>query len=47
MAGHGSPDPRRARRLLAYLAQQRYVIKLTAYGLTDERGAPHAEPRAR
>ncbi len=46
MPGMASPIPDEREQLLAYLAQQRYVIRLTAYGLTDEqaRATPSASP---
>jgi uncharacterized damage-inducible protein DinB len=37
MPGNVAPVADEREALLAYLAQQRYVLKLTAYGLTDER----------
>jgi len=37
MAGMVSPVADERSALLDYLAQQRYVLRLTAYGLTDER----------
>jgi uncharacterized damage-inducible protein DinB len=36
MPGQVSPIPDERTGLLAYLAQQRYVIRIAAYGLTDE-----------
>ena len=46
MAGMVAPIADERVGLLAYLEQQRYVIKLTAYGLTDEeaRLTPAASP---
>ena len=46
MPGMASPIPDEREQLLAYLAQQRYVIRLTAYGLTDEqaRATPSVSP---
>ena len=42
MAGMVAPIADERAGLLAYLEQQRYVIKLTAYGLTDEEARLHA-----
>jgi uncharacterized damage-inducible protein DinB len=46
MAGMVSPVADERSALLDYLAQQRYVLRLTAYGLTDEqaRATPTAGP---
>ena len=32
--------------LLAYLDQQRHVLRVAAYGLTDEQARRHARPAA-
>lgn len=42
MPGLAPPHPETREQLLAYLAQQRYVLRLAAYGLTDDeaRSAP-------
>jgi len=46
MPGMAPPIPDERDQLLAVLAQQRYVIRLTAYGLTDEqaRATPSVSP---
>jgi uncharacterized damage-inducible protein DinB len=46
MPGQVSPVADEREGLLAYLAQQRYVLRLTAYGLTDEQAGatPTASP---
>ena len=46
MAGLAPPIADEREQLLAFLAQQRYVIRLTAYGLTDEqaRATPSVSP---
>ena len=46
MPGMASPIPDEREQLLAYLAQQRYVIRLTAFGLTDDqaRATPSVSP---
>jgi uncharacterized damage-inducible protein DinB len=46
MAGMVHPVADEREGLLAYLAQQRYLLRLTAYGLTDEqaRATPLATP---
>ena len=36
MPGQVGPIANEQQGLLAYLAQMRYVLRLTAYGLTDE-----------
>ncbi len=46
MAGQVAPVANEREGLIAYLAQMRYVLKLTAYGLTDEqaRATPSVSP---
>ncbi len=46
MPGMAPPIPDEREQLLAALAQQRYVMRLTAYGLTDEqaRATPSVSP---
>ena len=36
MPGSVSPVSNESEALVAYLAQQRYLLRLTSYGLTDE-----------
>lgn len=44
MPGHVAAVADEREGLLAYLAQQRYVLKLTAYGLTDEQARARPLP---
>jgi uncharacterized damage-inducible protein DinB len=46
MPGQAPPIDDEREQLLTFLAQQRYVIRLTAYGLTDDqaRATPSASP---
>ena len=46
MPGNAAPIPDEREQLLTFLAQQRYVIRLTSYGLTDDqaRATPSTSP---
>ena len=44
MPGQVAPVTDERELLLAYLTQQRYVLKLTAHGLTDEQARQSSPP---
>ncbi len=49
MPGLPPPHPDELEQLLGFLAQERYVVRLTAFGMTDEqaRMAPSVSPADR